>query len=88
VKIVWTLRGDPVDAAHSIFRTATRTITTDAKALRKFRRYWSLLSPGFIVIHWMALGPLNVRRRPNANETVRKEHGDDTCIHTGREPCA
>jgi hypothetical protein len=58
VKIVWSLRADPVDAAHSIFRTETRAIATDADARRKFRRYWSLLSPGIIVIRWMGLGPL------------------------------
>lgn len=58
VKIVWTLRADPVDAARSIFRTETRAVATDAEARRKFRRYWSFLSPGIIVIRWMMLGPL------------------------------
>jgi hypothetical protein len=58
VKIVWTLRADPVDADHSMFRTETRAIATDGGARRKFRRYWSLLSPGIVVIRWMALGPL------------------------------
>jgi len=58
VKIVWTLRADPVDVVHSTFRTETRAIATDAEARRNFRRYWSFLSPGIIVIRWMALGPL------------------------------
>jgi len=58
VKIVWTLRADPVNGARSIFRTETRAVATDAEAGRKFRRYWSLLSPGIIMIRWMALGPL------------------------------
>jgi hypothetical protein len=58
VKIVWTLRADSVDAVHSTFRTETRAIATDAEARRNFRRYWSFLSPGIIVIRWMALGPL------------------------------
>jgi hypothetical protein len=49
VKIVWTLRADPV-ASGSIFRTETRAIATDAVARRKFRRYWSFLSPGIILI--------------------------------------
>jgi hypothetical protein len=71
-KIVCTLRADPVDAAHSIFRTATRTIATDAEARRKFRHYWSLLSPGFIVIRWMALGPLQAEaERPATAERER-----------------
>lgn len=58
VKIVWTLRADPVDANASIFRTETRAIATDAAARARFRRYWSLLSPGIILIRWASLGPL------------------------------
>jgi hypothetical protein len=58
VKIVWTLRADPVDAIRSTFRTETRAIATDAYARRIFRRYWSFLSPGIIVIRWLSLGPL------------------------------
>ena len=58
VKIVWTLRADPVGEAASVFRTETRAVATDAEARRKFRRYWSLLSPGIIMIRWMALAPL------------------------------
>jgi hypothetical protein len=58
VKIVWTLRADPVDAVRSVFRTETRAVATDTEARRKFRRYWSFLSPGIIAIRWMLLGPL------------------------------
>jgi hypothetical protein len=50
VKIVWTLRADPVSSDSSIFRTETRAIATDSTARRKFRRYWSLLSPGILLI--------------------------------------
>lgn len=73
VKIVWTLRADPVDAAHSIFRTETRALTTDAAARRNVRRYWSFLSPGIIVIRWMSLGPLKVdaERRAKGALTFR-----------------
>jgi hypothetical protein len=60
VKIVWTLRADPVNAASSIFRTETRAVATDPDARKKFRRYWSFLSPGIIVIRWMSLRPLKV----------------------------
>lgn len=67
VKIVWTLRADPVNAAQSIFRTETRAIATDAEARRKFRRYWSFLSPGIIVIRWMMLGPLKADAERLAN---------------------
>jgi hypothetical protein len=50
VKIVWTLRADPSGTAGCIFRTETRAIATDAEARRRFRRYWSLVSPGIILI--------------------------------------
>ncbi len=58
VKIVWTLRADSLGAAESIFRTETRVVTTDPAARAKFRRYWSFMSPGIILIRWMSLGPL------------------------------
>ena len=58
VKIAWTLRADPVGAGGSIFRTETRVLTTDATARAKFRRYWSFLSPGIILIRWASLRPL------------------------------
>ena len=50
VKIAWTLRADPVGPGHSIARTETRVMTTDAASRRKFRRYWSLVSPGILLI--------------------------------------
>ena len=33
-------------------------MTTDPTARAKFRRYWSFMSPGIILIRWMSLGPL------------------------------
>ncbi len=50
VKIVWTLRADPVGDGKSVFRTETRAVATDSESRKKFRRYWSLLSPGIIAI--------------------------------------
>jgi hypothetical protein len=58
VKIVWTLRADPIGPASSVFRTETRVVATDAFARSKFRRYWSLASPGIWLIRRMSLGPL------------------------------
>jgi len=58
VQIVWTLRADPLGADRSIFRTETRVRSTDPAARAKFRRYWSLASPGIILIRWASLGPL------------------------------
>jgi len=72
VKIVWTLRADPIDDAASIFRTETRALATDAAARLKFRRYWSLLSPGIRLIRRLMLRPLKrtaelTRQRPSGD---------------------
>jgi len=78
VKIVWTLRADGVNAGQSIFRTETRAVATDAQARTKFRRYWSFLSPGIIIIRWMTLGPLkaNAERRASRTASERVQTGD------------
>jgi hypothetical protein len=58
VKIVWTLRADPIDGGHSIFSTETRAVATDPIARSKFRTYWSFLSPGIILIRMAAVRAL------------------------------
>ena len=58
VKIVWTLRADAIGPNASIFFTETRAAATDATARSKFRRYWSFLSPGIIMIRWASVRPL------------------------------
>jgi hypothetical protein len=89
VKIVWTLRADRVSDTMSIFRTETRAVATDQVARAKFRRYWSLLSPGIILIRWSALGPLKaaVRRR---GWTGRQTRSGETIFEVvgGREASA
>jgi hypothetical protein len=55
VKIVWTLRADPVSAGTSVARTETRVVTTDAEARRKFRWYWARFSPGIVLIREISL---------------------------------
>jgi hypothetical protein len=60
VKIVWTIRADSAGPGRSIFRTETRALATDPAARAKFRRYWSCLSPGIILIRRAMLG--SVRR--------------------------
>jgi hypothetical protein len=50
VKIVWTLRADSDGTDQSVFRTETRALATDVEARRKFRWYWSFLSPGIVII--------------------------------------
>jgi hypothetical protein len=72
VKIVWTLRADPVGTAESIFRTETRVMTTDPAARAKFRRYWSFLSPGIILIRWVSLRPLKAEAERRARHEGRQ----------------
>jgi hypothetical protein len=68
VKIVWTLRADPVGNTNSIFRTETRAANTDATARSKFRWYWSKVSPGVWLIRRMTLGPLRREAERRARE--------------------
>ena len=68
VKIAWTLRADPIASTESVFRTETRAIATDAAARARFRRYWSFLSPGIIVIRSMMLHPLKAEAERRARE--------------------
>jgi hypothetical protein len=77
VKIAWTLRADPINAAESVFRTETRVIATDATARKKFRRYWSLLSPGIIIIRAVMLQPVKqeAERRVRAASHVGEHIG-------------
>jgi hypothetical protein len=71
VKIAWTLRADPAGAGESIFRTETRAFSTDAEARARFRRYWSLVSPGIVLIRLMLLGPVKAAAERRARELSR-----------------
>jgi hypothetical protein len=55
VKIIWTLRSEPMSATESIVRTDTRVATTDSGARANFRLYWAFLSPGIRLIRRVAL---------------------------------
>jgi hypothetical protein len=50
VKIAWTLAASPLGSGDSLFRTETRVATTDPSARARFRRYWSVVSPGILLI--------------------------------------
>jgi hypothetical protein len=58
VKIVWTLRADPIGEAQSWFRTETRAVATDGASRARFRLYWAFASPGISMIRRLSLGPL------------------------------
>jgi hypothetical protein len=72
VKIAWTLRADPMADDASVFRTETRAIATDETARAKFRRYWSLLSPGIILIRRATLGPVRDEAERRARIAARR----------------
>jgi hypothetical protein len=75
VKIVWSLRADPLGTDESMFRTETRAVATDDLARLKFRRYWALVSPGVAVIRRMSLGPVKTdaeKRARTAPTTSRR----------------
>ena len=55
IKIVFTLRADSAGPGNSVFRTETRAIATDPVSRRKFRRYWTFLSPGIVAIRRLLL---------------------------------
>ena len=80
VKIAWTLRADPLDATSSIFRTETRAIATDRVARGRFRRYWSFVSPGVILIRRLSLQPLRREAERRAREV---HHAGPTHIRNG-----
>ncbi|HWN20191.1 MAG TPA: hypothetical protein VNO19_14865 [Gemmatimonadales bacterium] len=54
-KIVWTLAVRPVGENVSIFSTETRVATTDPESRSRFRRYWSVFSPGILLIRYETL---------------------------------
>ena len=73
VKIAWTLRVDPVEDGTSVVRTVTRAATTDPRARRLFRRYWSAVMPGIVVIRLVMLHQIKVaaERRYSSAATTR-----------------
>jgi hypothetical protein len=85
VKIVWTLRADPVGPHESVFRTETRVVTTDAAARAKFRRYWARFSPGIILIRWLSLGPTRRDAERRARLSISFPHGPQAAHGRSRE---
>jgi hypothetical protein len=60
VKIAWNLRVD-ADGEHSILRTETRVQPSDDEARARFRRYWSFIFPGVILIRLALLHTVKAR---------------------------
>jgi hypothetical protein len=54
-KIAWTLAVEPRDSESCVFSTETRVATTDPASRVRFRRYWSIFSPGILLIRRQTL---------------------------------
>lgn len=54
-KIAVTFEAEPRGPSTSEFRTETRVFTTDPHSRERFRRYWAVLSPGILLIHYELL---------------------------------
>jgi hypothetical protein len=54
-KIVWCFAAEPLGPNRSRFRTETRVVTTDPDSRSRFRRYWSVVSPGVLLIRYETL---------------------------------
>jgi hypothetical protein len=54
-KIVWTLEVKPTGENASVFTTETRVATTDPESRSRFRGYWSVFSPGILLIRYETL---------------------------------
>jgi hypothetical protein len=86
VKIAWTLRADPLGDHQSMARTETRVMTTDPQARRKFRRYWSLVSPGIVMIRRVAMTLVRAEaeRRFRATPTASPDRFDPVSARMSR----
>lgn len=76
-KIAWTLAAEPVGGHASIFRTETRVATTDPASRAQFRRYWSVFSPGILLIRYemLRLVRREAERRAKSLEVDVSEKG-------------
>jgi hypothetical protein len=54
-KLAMSFRVAPAGEARSVLRYEARTVTTDEKARRQFRRYWRVIGPGVALVMRRAL---------------------------------
>ena len=83
-KIAWTMRADSLGPGTSRFSTETRVATTDADARRRFRRYWTLVSPGVRLIRRESLRL--VRAEAESGHRVVVPEGRGTPADTNAVP--
>jgi hypothetical protein len=80
VKIAFTLRAVPLDSSASVARTETRVATTDPVARAKFRNYWSLVSPGVVLVRRTLLRSV----KSEAERRVRDSESEYETAEFGR----
>jgi hypothetical protein len=73
VKIAWTIGVAPFSDERSVFRTETRVVATDPAARARFRRYWTLVSPGIVLIRWELLRLVKREAELRAGTRVEQE---------------
>lgn len=74
-KIVWTLEVEPLGPDESLFRSRTLVVTTDPVSRERFRRYWSVFSPGILVIRHEALRMVRAEAERRADSIAA--YGDE-----------
>ncbi len=75
-KIAWTIRAEPLGPATSRFYTETRVATTDPEARKRFRRYWTMVSPGVRLIRRESLRLV----RADAARRYRAQRTDEAYV--------
>ena len=84
IKIAWTVRVTPREDGTSVFSTETRAVATDPAARVRFRRYWTLASPGIVLIRREMLRLVKRgAERPGRDACHPERSGGD---HTGHGP--
>ena len=81
VKIAWSVGVTPKDDGGSVFRTETRAVATDAASRSRFRRYWTLVSSGIVVIRWEMLR-LVKREAERRARMQRAENAPSVPVHS------
>lgn len=72
-KIVWTLAAESLGPGEAILRTETRVVTTDPESRERFRRYWSVFSPGIVLIRYEVLRMVKVEAERRARDGDQRD---------------
>ena len=83
-KIVWSIAVDPDSGSGSRVRTETRVVTTDPGSRARFRRYWSLASPGIVLIRREALAL--VKRDAESSRSLAHAPAPSATMRVGAAP--